>query len=513
MRNLLISNAVFLGLSAAGIGSLYLAAAPPADEAAAAQNKAPEQTDEAAPHEKAPMPTDDEVPQDKARMEKQARDRLAWNRATLGEAYEKVGRKDPQWDEAARKALETGALYFSRQNLTLLEATEVYEPAKKAVDAGCDDPLVLYFYARFSVGTNYPGEPEFYKRMEVAAEALGPSRYPPIRKAAALAKDAYWKASGGITPEERQAIGRDLSKLLDLAVEDADSDPKSKTEDWKLHWYQLLDQVYVIYKSLGMEPPAAFERINSRLSKNSELDALRLTLKGKFLLFWAWDARGQCYANQVSDEQFRLFFERLEKAKEAFEEAWKLDPGQPGLANLRLGLEKGIGHGDRQAMETWFRRAMLADGNDYNACWNKLDWLDPKWYGESYEEMIDFGRACAATGNWRTGITLLVADAHFRYFYHLTGNEAEHYLDRPEVWAEIKPVYEEYLKHYPNDYAQKSKYAMFCYFARQMRKAHDLFQDLGENLTTWPSSPHFSLPQMKQMRDRAAQILAEHPEL
>lgn len=77
-------------------------------------------------------------------------------------------------------------------------------------------------------------------------------------------------------------------------------------------------------------------------------------------------------------------------------------------------VEKGIG-GDRAAMETWFARAMALGGDDQEACRQKLDWLDPKWHGgPSFADMVAFGRACRATGNGRSGITLLAADAHLR---------------------------------------------------------------------------------------------------
>ena len=42
-----------------------------------------------------------------------------------------------------------------------------------------------------------------------------------------------------------------------------------------------------------------------------------------------------------------------------------------------------------------------------------MDWLDPKWHG-SVEEMLAFGRACAATKNWQADITLVAVDAHGR---------------------------------------------------------------------------------------------------
>jgi hypothetical protein len=52
-------------------------------------------------------------PQDKAAIEKRRHDLLAWNRRTLQEAYDQVGKKNPRWDEPARKTLDLAARMFS----------------------------------------------------------------------------------------------------------------------------------------------------------------------------------------------------------------------------------------------------------------------------------------------------------------------------------------------------------------------------------------------------------------
>ncbi len=129
-------------------------------------------------------------------------------------------------------------------------------------------------------------------------------------------------------------------------------------------------------------------------------------------------------------------------------------------ATALVELEKTTG-GDRAAMELWFGRAMRAGGDNRGACWAKLDWLDPKWHGTP-EEMLAFGQACAATKNWQAGITLLACDAHNRMSGMIEGPGRAEYLGSPEVWSEIKSIYDEYLKHYPSDAVARSKYASLC---------------------------------------------------
>ena len=155
------------------------------------------------------------------------------------------------------------------------------------------------------------------------------------------------------------------------------------------------------------------------------------------------------FAPNVPAGGFRSLEERLTVAKKAFEEAWKLRPENAYAAVHLMDIDKSI-EGDRATMELWFDRAMRADGDRRDACLTKLDWLDPKWHG-SIEEMLAFGRACRDTKNSRAGITLLVADAHWRIAC-MPGENQNKYLALPEVWADIQPVYDEYLKHHPEDY-------------------------------------------------------------
>lgn len=126
------------------------------------------------------------IPQDRARMEKRSRDRLEWNRRTLGEAYDKIGKKDPRWDESARKTLDLAARMFSLQYDPPVKFADVHADAKKALDAGCRDPLVLYLYARTSAGKDFPGPAEYNKRLQEAADAMAASKYSPFRKAVAI---------------------------------------------------------------------------------------------------------------------------------------------------------------------------------------------------------------------------------------------------------------------------------------------------------------------------------------
>jgi hypothetical protein len=171
---------------------------------------------------------------------------------------------------------------------------------------------------------------------------------------------------------------------------------------------------------------------------------------------------------------------------------------------MLIEIDKAIG-GDRATMELWFDRAMRANSDNREACWSKLDWLDPKWHGTA-EEMLAFGKACRDTKNWRAGITLLACDAYRRYTNLLPPPQRGRFLGSPEVLSDVKSIYDEYLKHSPDDDVARTKYAAILALTGQFPEAHAQFEILGDRLTQWTEFPYTPLAILKDMRDQSAKF-------
>jgi hypothetical protein len=245
--------------------------------------------------------------------------------------------------------------------------------------------------------------------------------------------------------------------------------------------------------------------VDAELAKTPALAVVRLQVKGDFLTSYAWEARGSGLASTVTEEGGQKFYERLAGARRALEKAWALLPGNGRTATLMLQVEVGDSSG-RAAMETWFERAMAANGDNRKACQVMLDWIDPKWHG-SREEMVAFGRACQDTKNWRSGIPLLVAQVHRRVMGRLpTAKERSDYMLSQEVWDDIRTAYRDHISHFPVDNRTRSEYAGFAYLCSRQQEAHVQFQVLGERLW-WGGI--FNEAFMKQARGYAAKVSAE----
>ena len=446
------------------------------------------------------------IPQNPEKQDQRFRDLLEWNRKALGGAFEAAGTKDSRWDQPAGAALEAAARLFGRAIDPQAKEEEAYAAAKRAVDAGCADPLILYLYARFSIAPNDPGSAESKRRWAAAATAMEHATYPPLRRAVALAQAGMALAKvQDATPEEKKEASRLLDAALALvphAADKADADVEAQDE-----WFAATKEIIEGQRLLTGDYKVSFDRADKVLAKAPGLKLLRLQARGDYLIRHAWEARGIGMGRTVAADSGRKFGERLVEAYKALDQAWKLRPEGTRTPGLMLVVLKGLG-GPREVMEEWFRRAIEADGNNANACEVKMDWIDPKWHGTP-EDVLAFGRACRATKNWRAGITLQQADSHLRASYFLPPDQREAYLPSKEVWGDIRAVYEEYLGHYPEDYVRRSMYAAYCYMCRRYAESEKQFQIVGKKLTP---NRFVHMDTMQAFHDSAAAMAKSTPE-
>ncbi len=445
------------------------------------------------------------IPQDTVKMEKRRRDRLEWNRRTIQGAYDKVGKRDPRWDADARKAMDLAARMFSEQIDPKITFQDVFPPAKAAVASGCDDPMLVYLDNRMIFGPDRPAASVMIKRIKEAARALAASRYPGFRRSIAL-------RMAGESMLSVKEPGSDVKKEAERFFDDAlvlikDSVAQDeRNEFWEDRWLENLIGLVRGYRTLGVDPVVAYKRVDAPLAKLAEVKVLRLLLRGEFWMNYAWESRGTALAQDVSKEAFNTMGKRMEVAEEAFNEAWQARPGTAKAATQLIDVDRATG-GDRANMELWFDRAMKADGDNYVACLAKLIWLNPKWHG-NFDDMLAFGRACRDTKNWRTGITLLGAESHLNYAMLLLfkdPKEQAKYLARPEVWSDIQSIYDESLKHFPDDAVVRSKYAMIAYWSSHLPEAGEQFKAVGDRLTMW-SGDHVTLASMIQASDYCVKV-------
>ena len=279
--------------------------------------------------ESAPMPDAAKpIPQDPAKAAKQAKDRLEFQRRTLQGAYDKIGNRDPRWDKSAREALDLAAQKFSGQTDRQIQIHDIHKPAKAAVDAGCDDPMVVYLYERTATQSDDPDPAEPIRRARRWSKALDDSKYPVFRRAIGIKNAAdYLQRSEPLTDEIKKEAQRSFDRALALLADSVAQDDRD--EFWEQQWYNCMVQLIGCYRWVGLEPVAAYERVDAALAKLPELKALRYKVRGGFWNYFGWEARTNAFARDVPAGGFRTFGECLGKARERWRKPGGSSPTTP----------------------------------------------------------------------------------------------------------------------------------------------------------------------------------------
>jgi hypothetical protein len=314
---------------------------------------------------------------------------IAFNQRTLSVAYKSVGKHGP-WDADAVKFLDDMAVRFSAGNLNWVyhpkggvkSLEELAAAGKALVDAGCTDPLVGYCYGFALHESGKPAEALPY--VQAAAEGLEPAGYPSSRIAGAAARLMKLDPSTaeGMRPVvEMHRLKTCCGKLDDTARRQAAEHTSSDLT------------------AAGRAAQVAF---TDKLREMPDADPWVLNvLDGRLHIKLAWDSRGGGWANTVTDEGWRGFFDHLAKARDSLTAAYKLAPHLPEASIEMITVSMGAGEKLGEDQNTWFDRATAAQLDHDHAYATMLNALLPRW-GGTYAQMFDLGRRGVMTGRYDT---------------------------------------------------------------------------------------------------------------
>jgi hypothetical protein len=403
-----------------------------------------------------------------------------WWKRTLTGDYERIGRKGERWEADAREILRLAAETWNNRYRDGATLSTIHQRAERA---GCKEPIVGYAVARLAGNAGW--------RHDLTATRMDQSAYHPAHRCLALIRASQWYGLRGEGEDARQ-------KALKLFPEAA-ADRELPTGVF----LEMCEQLELSYLMVTKDRKIGFDKIEAELVKARPDSSILHTYRGTFYTRYAWDARGGGWANTVTDDGWRLFGQRLDVAAKALEKAWELDQTNSDAARAMITVELGQGQG-RQRMELWFGRAMTADPDNFDACKAKVYYLEPKWHG-SPEAMLEFGRECLKTGNYRGRLPLILADAHEAIAVYNRENP-DTYFQRPGVWPDIRAAYEPYLKAYPKACLERSRYANLACRSEQWETAHQQFGLLGDDAQYAIFGGQNRYDQLRQEAARWAQL-------
>jgi len=242
--------------------------------------------------------------------------------------------------------------------------------------------------------------------------------------------------------------------------------------------YQACSDLLTSVKNNGRQLEGFYFALEPIIFTNWPSEYSLYLLKGTFYKDYAWQARGGGWAREVTASGWTVFEQRLAEAEKALDKAWELNSKDERIANLMITIELGQGKG-RARMEKWFNRAMDLNTNYYDACYSKLYYLEPKWYG-STEEMLKFGHECVSSKKWGGHVPLILLDVHVEIEKYLPAAEQKGYWKQPDVWKDIDSAFEKFFALNPSENGWRHNWALYAYRAEQWDTLNRQIPLLGE---------------------------------
>lgn len=192
---------------------------------------------------------------------------------------------------------------------------------------------------------------------------------------------------------------------------------------------------------------------------------------------YAWYARGAGYASSVSEDGWKAFHDNITLAATYLKKAYELDPSDP-VVPVEMIVVSAVGGGRSFGeFDKWFDRAVEADPVDSMSYDKKLYFTHPKW-GGSFRRQLVFSRQIYKNAPANSMAPILLTETHWEIY---KDRKDPHYFSKKEVWEEMKDVYGELTKRFPQSVKIRNWYARTACMAGDYETAKAEFSKLGNN--------------------------------
>ncbi|MFB7915192.1 hypothetical protein [Streptomyces sp. NPDC056061] len=239
--------------------------------------------------------------------------------------------------------------------------------------------------------------------------------------------------------------------------------------------------------------------IGRAVEEDKEHRATALLISGARHIDWGWEARTAARAVDVTQEQWRVFHERLGIAEEQLFEAAELRPewAAPWCRLLTSGRGMSLG---RAVNETRFDAALRRDPLGLEAHLEWLSQVQPRWGGEPGRALA-FARDALARAPQGHRLGCVVAMAHIEEWVESDDGDC---LETAEIQAELRAAADHSILHpaydrRPGWQHDFNMFAMALSLAGERHTVRRVFQALDGAYTSWPWA-YFAEPEKQFAR-------------
>lgn len=208
---------------------------------------------------------------------------------------------------------------------------------------------------------------------------------------------------------------------------------------------------------------------------------------------YAWKARGGDFADQVTEQGWKLFGERMQKAREVLEQAEPIRHGDPEWYSSMLMASAALDW-NRSKTDVLVDESLREQPGYFYIARIQADNLLPKWYGEP-------GDAERFVANFADRVGGAEGDATYFFIaeYILTAAEKCIPCEPPTLsWARIRRGYAVIQREYGTNNFEQNAYAFLAVHAGDRETARQAFAVIGDNWNSdvWETRRRFESRRM-----------------
>jgi hypothetical protein len=240
--------------------------------------------------------------------------------------------------------------------------------------------------------------------------------------------------------------------------------------DWRIfHFYQSLqcredepESMWKLHDEIHKEWEKRFpESITARVAR------------ADFLAAYAWYARTDKSADEVTEEGWRLFRERLAEARTVLDGAKTLSPGCPMWWQVYQIVALGQGW-PREDYDALFNDAKAFEPEFHHHDNSRAKFLLPRWYGEQGE----WAKVAEAQ------IPIQGATGHeiyARVVWEMSTYSEDVFGESNASWRKARKGFDELVVRHPDSIELLNRYCRMACFAGDKTQARKLFEKIGAN--------------------------------
>jgi len=175
-------------------------------------------------------------------------------------------------------------------------------------------------------------------------------------------------------------------------------------------------------------------------------------IRANYFYNFAWEARGTGTSDTVGQENYKLFYERLEWALEDLFKAYEFNPNDRNTWHDLYEILSHFHTEEAKIKREEIYNLIKKKGLSHRGCVYGVSRFKQERWGGSFEENLDWAREVLENTEKGNDVRLIIFDVmieRYEYFYYMQDDEdqAKRFLENREIQSEVNQYFDEMLEN------------------------------------------------------------------